>query len=91
MRGYAETVVSSKFPQACLKGSTLYFTVLPEALAPIGDINEAWIISNSTYSSDNLPPWHSCNSLIRKVVFETSFNQFSPKSTAYWFYGCSSL
>ena len=47
------------------------------------------------YSTDktgtSLPGWYGKNTLIKKVVFDSSFANARPKSCHEWFYGCTNL
>jgi surface protein len=59
-------------------GTTLTFKTVSSST----DIN-----IEDSYSS--APTW--CSSKVKKVVFDSSFHDYSPRSTAYWFYNCSNL
>ena len=45
----------------------------------------------STDTGTSLPGWYGKNTLIKKVVFDSSFANASPKSCHEWFYGCTNL
>ena len=42
-------------------------------------------------SDEGLPGWHDDREEITKVVFDTSFYNYTPTSTANWFFECSNL
>ena len=44
-----------------------------------------------SFTSYNDVPWRSSNGTITTVVFDDSFANYHPTSTAYWFYGCNSF
>ena len=45
----------------------------------------------ATYTINNMPPWSSKSSNVKKAVFDSSVEgHLAPVSTAYWFYSCSS-
>lgn len=43
----------------------------------------------TTYSSSELPPWSG--EQLKMVTIQSSFEEYQPKSTAYWFYNCKNL
>ena len=69
---------------AVLDGTTLTFKYdynMPKT--------NAWDVNNTNYSSSQTAPWKNAN--ITAVVFDSSFADARPLSTAYWFYGCNQL
>lgn len=90
------TKVGAKFTVTIIPDATAYavyngtdtLTFKCDAYMPS---ENAWDVSNTNYTSNTSVPWYSNRNNITKVVFDPSFADARPTSTAMWFNKCYNL